>query len=99
MQIQVLHNQTLLDVAIRYCGSVNALLDIAILNSVSVTANLQAGQFLTIPETDYGTKEISKYFEVNNIQPANALTLQQVNPNPEFSGIDYMAIENDFIVQ
>ena len=99
MQAIVLNNQTLQDIAIQYCGTLSALFDLALLNGVSITGDLVPGPILTIPSKDYGFQEVVNYFEVNKLQPATNLTQENISIIEGLTGIDYWAIENNFIVQ
>lgn len=98
-QITVLNNQSLLDVAIRYFGTVEAVLAIAILNSISITQELVPEQVLELPNLDYGYQEIVTFFNVNKKQPATALTEENKAIIEGNSGIGFWAIEDNFIVQ
>ena len=99
MKITALHNQTLLDVAIRHCGTVEAVADIAILNNISITDDLIPGQLILIPLKDYGNQEIINYFSVNEIDPATAFTEEHAALTEGNSGIGFWEIGNNFIVQ
>lgn len=99
MQIIALNNQTLQDISIRYCGTLSALFDIALLNDISITDEITPGQKLNIPDKDYGFKEVVNYFEQNKVQPATSLTDENISIIEGLSGIDYWAIEDDFTVQ
>lgn len=99
MQIIILNNQTLQDVAIRYCGTLSALFDIALLNDLSVTDELVPGQNLNIPDKDYGFQEVVNYFEQNTLQPATALTEDTISIIEGLTGIDYWIIEDNFTIQ
>lgn len=99
MQITALHNQSLLDVAIRHCGTVEAVLDIAILNNISVTGELIPGQVIELPNNDYGFQEVVNFFAANNIDPATALTQDDEALTEGNSGIGFWEIGNNFIVQ
>ena len=98
-QIIVLNDQCLLDIAIRYFGTVEAVLSIAILNNISITADLVPGQVLELPNLDFGYGEIVAFFEANKIQPATALTEENKAIIEGDSGIGFWAIEDNFIVQ
>lgn len=98
-QITVLNNQSLFDVAIRYCGTVEAIAEIAILNNLSITDDLIPGQIVQIPLTDYGNQEVINYFSTNKVDPATALTEENTALIEENSGIGFWRIENNFIVQ
>lgn len=99
MKIIALHNQTLLDIAIRHCGTVEAVLDIAVLNNVSITDDLVPGQLLNLPTKDYGAQEVINFFELNQMEPATALTEEQKALTEGKSGIGFWEIGNNFIVQ
>lgn len=98
-QITVLHNQSLLDVAIRHCGTAEAVVDIAILNNISITADLIPGQLITLPVKDYGFQEVVNFFSVNKVDPATALSENDISLLEGQSGIDFWIIETNFIVQ
>ncbi|MDR1199068.1 MAG: hypothetical protein LBK94_08690 [Prevotellaceae bacterium] len=72
MQVKVLNNQSLLDVAIQEMGSAEAAFDIALANSIDVTDDLQVGQILQIPQaaSDYIRKQTVNHYKINNIKPA-----------------------------
>lgn len=99
MKITALHNQSLLDVAIRHCGTVEAVLDIAVLNNISITDDLILGQLIELPNKDYGSQEVINFFETNKIDPATALTQDDEALNEGNSGIGFWEIGNNFIVQ
>jgi hypothetical protein len=99
MQITALNNQSLLDVAIRHCGTVEAVVDIAILNNISITNDLVPGQLIALPVKDYGNQEVINYFSANKKDPATALTEEHIAITEGDSGIGIMAIGTTFIVQ
>jgi hypothetical protein len=98
MQITALHNQSLLDVAIRHYGTVGAVADIAILNNISITQDLVPGQMFEIPNTDYSNQEVINYFSINKADPATGVAkidLETITPK---LGIGTMRIGTTFIV-
>ncbi|PWA05479.1 LysM domain-containing protein [Flavobacterium laiguense] len=97
IQITVLYNQTLQDIVIRYCGTIEALVQIAILNNISITQGLVPGQLIQIPNKDFGNQELVNYFNTNKIQPACGFVGNSLPDTP--TGIDYMIIGTDFIVE
>lgn len=99
MTITALLNQTLLDVAIRHCGTVEAVADIAILNNISITDDLVPGQLIALPAKDYGNQEVINFFSANKVDPATALTDDQTALTEGDSGIGFWEIGNNFIVQ
>jgi hypothetical protein len=61
----VQYQQSLLDIALQECGDVLAIIDIALLNNISITEDLEAGQVLLLPEA---TKpEVVKYYRDRKI--------------------------------
>lgn len=89
--------QTLMDIAIQEKGTVLAVFEMAVLNGLSITDDLVPGNLI-----DYDVSiediEIKAFFKRNNIYPATALRpidLSNVKP----SGIDYMIIGTNFIVE
>jgi hypothetical protein len=62
--------QTLLDIAIKYCGDAEAVFEIMNLNDVSITDVLQTGQTITVPDA-YERKTV-EYYRTNSVQPATA---------------------------
>ena len=83
-------NQTLVDIAVQYCGSVEAVFELAQMNGLSVTDELTAGQELILPE-QYNIP-VAHTFEKNKYFPA-VLLLE------ELEGIDYDIIEIDLEIQ
>lgn len=91
----VQQGQSILDVAIQQCGSVESILDMAALNGISVTDDLNAGTPLVMPDAKDG--KVVSYYSVNRVTPATAVTLDEINQHP-VGGINFMGIEIDFIV-
>ncbi|MBP1630879.1 MAG: hypothetical protein H6Q15_1772 [Bacteroidetes bacterium] len=57
--------QTVLDIAVRYCGDAQYAYDIAVLNGIDVTQVFIQGVQVAVPEV---TNNIASYFENNKIQ-------------------------------
>ncbi|AUS04478.1 hypothetical protein C1A40_02875 [Tamlana carrageenivorans] len=89
--------QSFLDMVLQETGSVENALAMAIENQLSITSDLQIGQNLNaVPVTN---KRVAALFHNNN-KPATHQTFPDSgNLSPILGGIDYMAIEVDFIVQ
>lgn len=96
MPITVLNNQSLEDVAIRHCGTIEALFDIAYLNNISVTEELFADQILMIPSKDYGSQEVINYLQENKQEPASGFN--NANSIIPHLGIGTMVIGQTFII-
>lgn len=81
MSIKVLQAQSLADIALQYCGTLQALFDIAVLNGLSITQELEPGQELELPDTDYGFKEVVNYYRANKLEPATSDTVYAPAPD------------------
>ncbi len=96
--ITVTSRQGLFDVALQYCGAMEAAYDIASLNGVSLTDDLINGQQLDI--TAPVDKDNKQYYEANNIKPATSITTAEIyDILGEGEGIEFWRIEYDFEVQ
>jgi len=62
-EITAISNQSLFDIAIQECGTVSAVMDIAMANNVSITQELIPGQSIKIPITDKLNKDVINYFK------------------------------------
>jgi hypothetical protein len=77
MTIKALQNQSLLDIAIQEFGSAEAAFDIALLNDLSITDELTAGQVLEIPffeKMEFANRPIADYYKNRGLKPATALS-------------------------
>ena len=71
MTITAQSRQTLFDVAIQHCGSIEAAFTIASLNNIAVTSSFSGPTLLSIPaELD---KKIVNYYAAQKIVPATEL--------------------------
>ena len=95
MKITVKTGQTLADIAVVHTGSMEALMDIALANGMSLTDRLTTGQVLEC--TDVMRREVVTAFASSYSQPATEITCEE---GEELSpgSIGYMAVEVDFIV-
>ena len=69
--IQTLEGQSLLDIAVQTAGSVEAAIEMAMVNDLSVTDDLEPAELRT---ADIQNKSIAGYYERNSIKPATAVT-------------------------
>ncbi len=74
MNITVLNNQSLLDIAIQTTGKAENFLQIAMVNNLVPTAPIAPGTILNIPAEIEKDDAIVNYYKANNIVPATALT-------------------------
>lgn len=75
VEISVLHNQSLLDIAIQEFGTIQTAFDIAVANGLDVTDALAPGTRLTLPSSNFEDREVAEYFKSRSIKPATALPL------------------------
>jgi len=69
-KVIVKERQSVADIAIQYCGDVEAIFEIAKLNDISTTELLSAGREIVVP--DVINNRIVDYYANNNIEPATA---------------------------
>ena len=97
MTTTILHNQSLLDLAIQHTGSVENAFILALQNGKSLTDDLESGEALNLePTTINQNKDILSYYQSKKLQPATAVILP---PEAErLEGIGYWVIQTDFKV-
>lgn len=71
--MKVANGQSLLDVAIQGAGTIEAALDVAIKNNVSVTDDLSAGAEIAIPTVQ--NKAVANYYAARSIRPATQVDM------------------------
>ena len=100
MTITVLHNQSLLDLALQHTGTIESIFELAVLNEKSVTDDMVAGASLNVPPLSVGArnKDILAYYTAKNIQPATAFSKEDEQVFERLEGISIWAINLDFIV-
>lgn len=96
-RVEVLNGQTVFDVAVQNCGSIDAAFDIAALNNIEVTSYPESGTILYVP--DAIDKKVAQYYQQNEIKPATAymsnpynfspMSLLTKNPNYDLAQGDY----------
>ena len=96
MTITVLHNQSLLDLALQHTGTIESIFEMAVLNEKSNTDEIVAGASLLIGEIS--NKDILNYYTTKNIQPATAFTKADKQVLERLEGISIWAINLDFVV-
>lgn len=92
------HNQTLLDMAIQHLGSVSGVFQIALLNNLSITAQLEAGTELK--EGEPIDRDLVKYFIDHNCIPAGGAvkTVAKTDSPEQLSGVGFWSINIDFSI-
>lgn len=93
--MKVLANQTLFDIALQEFGDARAVFDLAVKNNRNVTEDLTAGQTLNSELSTLNSNlDILTFYKNRNIQPATFINAAEL-----LDGIDYMQIQNDFLIR
>ena len=100
MTITVLHNQSLLDLALQHTGTIESIFELSVLNEKSVTDDMVAGTPLNVPpfSASARNKDILAYYTAKNIQPSTAFTKEDKQVLERLEGISIWAINLDFVV-
>ena len=98
MQVEVLHNQSLLDLALQHTGTIESIFELAMLNNLSITDDVVAGKVLTIPTETFTNNDILTYYIAKKIKPATAFTQEDKIISERQEGISIWAINLDFVV-
>ena len=94
--VRAISNQSVFDLAVQTSGSAESAFAFALRNGLSVTDTLTPGQQLTT--VDIMNIDIANYYNARNLKPATDYTVSEPQPEPGLEGIDYWAIEIDFVV-
>ncbi|MCO5230135.1 MAG: hypothetical protein M9958_03165 [Chitinophagales bacterium] len=93
----VLQGQSIFDVCLQNCGTIEGVFELANQNNLSITENLITG---TILQTNgvLTDDDILDYYKVKNIQPATGLTIEISEDITNCEGIGCWIIEDNFKV-
>ncbi len=98
MKAIILHHQSLLDLAVQHTGTAENAFDLALANGLSLTDDLEAGDWLIANSQELkANKDILSYYTAKKLQPATAISGDYSAENT-MQGIDYWAIQMDFII-
>lgn len=92
METVILSGQSLVDIALQECGSVEGVFALALANEISLTAMLTAGNNLLL--VNVATPTVTNYYSVRSLRPATDITDSSV----KLGGVGYMGVDIDFIV-
>ena len=98
MTVAVLHNQSLLDLALQHTGTIESVFELAKDNALNITDDVQAGTPLYLGEGLGVRNEILGYYTAKNLQPATAFSKEDEQVFERLEGISIWAINLDFIV-
>ena len=96
--ITVLHNQSLLDIALQHTGTIESVFEFAEANSINITDDVQAGKTLVLPAEAFTNKDILGYYTAKNLQPATAFSKEDEQVFERLEGISIWAINLDFVI-
>jgi len=92
--MKVLHNQTILDIAVQHTGNVENCFQIAIANGNSVSDMLSAGTNIKESQNANIDTDMVNFFKAKKINPATAETT--LLETPQIRGIGHMRIGQNF---
>lgn len=92
----ILHNQSLLDIAIQHTGAVENTFAIAVANGLSLTDDLPTGAEIKIPDSANKDNDVLNYYTAKSLQPATAVIM--LPEEERLEGIGYWVIQTDFKV-
>ena len=95
MKPRVIYNQNLLDIAIQEYGTPYAVFDLAIVNGLGITDDLEEGIILELAKNSFEENEAADYYKKKQIGPATAT---KITVNQSLGGIGIMNITNTFII-
>jgi len=98
MQITVLHNQSLLDLALQHTGTIESVFELAGANALNITNDVVAGKTLILPAEAFTNKDILAYYTAKNLQPATAFSKEDEQVFERLEGISIWAINLDFVI-
>lgn len=89
--------QSLFDVAMQHCGTMEAAFDLAMLNELSLSDDLSSGSQIALVEPQ--DSRAVQTFAVNRQRPATAVTQSEIlDILDQGEGIEFWGIEFDFEV-
>ena len=97
-KVTVSYGQTWIDIAMQELGDVERVLELVLLNGRSLTDELKAGEVLSVPDYDPSKRRLIQLFSSSVNKPASGESLTASNDVSIGEGIEFWAIENDFIV-
>lgn len=94
---KVLHNQSLIDLAIQHTGNVENCFAIAMENGMAISDFLDAGSEVFIPGTLTVNNDILNYYNSKQIKPATGFV--ETSSENELEGISIWILNKNFVVQ
>ena len=97
-KVTVSYGQTWLDIALQELGDMERVIELALLNDRAITDDLQAGEELMVPDFDSTKRDIVQLFGNSANKPASGDTFIAAEPDSNGEGIEFWALEYDFVV-
>ncbi len=94
--IEVEAGQSLFDIAVQEYGSIEGLFHLTQDNNLSLTEELEPAKSISV-RTEASKQNVVDFFKGRNLKPATGLTPTE-NEQLKPEGIEYWAIEYDFVV-
>ncbi|SDC52317.1 LysM peptidoglycan-binding domain-containing protein [Williamwhitmania taraxaci] len=94
--VRVEPGQNLLDLAVQHYGTVEQVLSLALANGLSPTQALVAGEEVSVGLPV--NRAVASLYAVNGIKPATAITQAEELQTISDEGVEFWAIEEDFII-
>jgi hypothetical protein len=79
-------------------GDMERAIELALLNGRAFTDDLQAGEVLMVPDFDSEKRSTVQLFRNAANRPASGDTFIAADPDSNGEGIEFWALENDFVV-
>lgn len=98
MIVTVLHNQSLLDLALQHTGTIESIFELAEANTLNISDDVVAGKTLVLPAEAFTNKDILGYYTAKNLQPATAFSKEDEQVFEILEGISIWLINLDFVV-
>jgi hypothetical protein len=99
IKVTVSYGQTWFDIAMQELGDIERVVELAQANGRSITDALEAGEVLNVPAFDSTKRSIVQLFLTQANKPASGDTSIVADPDTGGNeGIEFWALENDFIV-
>jgi hypothetical protein len=96
--VKILMLQSWFDISVKYTGSALNAFEISKYNNQSITDEPTVNSEIIIPDNLPTYAKELQYFKDRDINPATGLTIIDKETIIPPEGIDYMIIENNFIV-
>ena len=91
-------NQNILDIALQEYGSIETVFDVLEDNEqFDITGDLSVYQDLKVGREAF-KRDIVAYYMANNVKPATGTTREDELLSNDLSGINFMTIEQDFVI-